>query len=49
VASAGDDDGLRADLAAAKAREAALEAAVGEARAALDDAIEDIRVALGPL
>lgn len=40
---------LREELATARAREAALQAAVDEARAALDDAIDDIRAALGPV
>jgi hypothetical protein len=38
---------LREELAVARARETALEAAVEEARASLDDAIDDIRAALG--
>jgi uncharacterized membrane protein len=40
---------LREALAAARTREIALQAAVEEAKAALDDAIDDIRAALGPV
>jgi hypothetical protein len=40
---------LREELGAAKAREAALHEAVVTARAALDEAMDDIRNALGPL
>jgi hypothetical protein len=40
---------LREELEAARARENALQEAVTQARAALDEAMDDIRTALGPL
>jgi hypothetical protein len=40
---------LREELAAARARETHLQEAVAAARAALDEAMDDIRRALGPL
>jgi hypothetical protein len=40
---------LREELEAARAREATLQEAVNAARAALDEAMEDIRQALGPI
>jgi hypothetical protein len=40
---------LREELHAARAREAQLQEAVDAARAALDDAMDDIRKALGPI
>jgi hypothetical protein len=40
---------LREELEAARARESQLQDAVNQARAALDDAMDDIRTALGPL
>ncbi len=40
---------LREELEAAKAREVALQDAVTSARAALNDAMDDIRTALGPI
>jgi hypothetical protein len=40
---------LREELEAARAREATLQDAVNQARTALDEAMDDIRTALGPL
>jgi hypothetical protein len=40
---------LREELEAARAREAQLQEAVNAARAALDEAMDDIRQALGPI
>jgi hypothetical protein len=40
---------LREELEAARGREASLQEAVDAARAALDDAMDDIRQALGPI
>jgi hypothetical protein len=40
---------LREELEAARAREAVLQEAVTSARAALDEAMDDIRTALGPI
>ena len=40
---------LREELEAARAREAALQDAVTQARVALDEAMDDIRTALGPV
>ena len=40
---------LREELEAARTREASLQGAVASARAALDEAMDDIRSALGPL
>ena len=40
---------LREELEAARAREGQLQDAVNQARAALDEAMDDIRTALGPL